>query len=203
MKASYDDSPATRADSDFAAATPEQTAALIRGRRTINRFMREAPPRDVVLRALELACWAPNHHLTQPWHFYVLGPDTQREIIRLNSEMVAAAQGESAATAKRKRWASMPGWLVVTCDLSDDPVRNREDYAACCCAVQNAMLYLHSAGIGVKWSTGAVTRAPRFYDAIWVDPDLETVVGLFWYGYPAETPDARREPAESRIVVLA
>ena len=25
---------------------------------------------------LELARWAPNHHLTEPWRFRVLGPET-------------------------------------------------------------------------------------------------------------------------------
>lgn len=202
MKATCNDTGTAAVDDDGAGVTPEQAARLIGGRRTVNRFKKQTPSRKSVIRALELACWAPNHHLTQPWHFYILGPETQREIIRLNGELVGAAQSEAAAAAKRKRWESMPGWLVVTCDVSDDPVRNREDYAACCCAVQNAMLYLHAAGIGVKWSTGAVTREPRFYEAIWVDPGLETVVGLFWYGYPDETPVARRNPLESCLVEL-
>ena len=70
----------------------------------------------------------------------------------------------------------MPGWLVVTCELSDDALRRREDYAACCCGVQNFMLYLWRHGIGVKWTSGPVIRDPVFYDLIWVDPACEEVV---------------------------
>lgn len=56
------------------------------------------------------------------------------------------------------------GWLVVTCvkqsedaddSMSKDPMSlAREDYAACCCAVQNLCLSLHSQGLGTKWTTG-------------------------------------------------
>ena len=84
--------------------------------------------------------------------------------------------------------------MVVTCAGSDDPLREREDYAACCCAMQNFCLFLWGHGIGVKWSTGAVTREPRFYEILQADPDAESVVGLFWYGYPAEIPDIDRRP---------
>ena len=35
---------------------------------------------------------------------------------------------------------------------------------------------------------------PRFYDLVWIDPGAETVVGLVWYGYPAEVPNPARRP---------
>ena len=76
----------------------------------------------------------------------------------------------------------------------------REDYAATCCAIYGLTLQLWSQGIGTKWTTGEVTRDPRFYDAIWTDPEAETVVGLIWYGYAAEIPVTARKPV-SEIVV--
>ncbi len=46
----------------------------IRTRRTIKAFAPE-PVDPATLHALfELARWAPNHHLTEPWRFRVLGP---------------------------------------------------------------------------------------------------------------------------------
>jgi nitroreductase len=38
----------------------------------------------------------------------------------------------------------------------------REDFAACCCAVQNICLSLHAQGIGTKWTTGPVNFHPQF-----------------------------------------
>lgn len=62
-----------------------------------------------------------------------------------------------------ERWHAMNGWLAVTCVKSADPVREREDYAACCCAIQNLYLLLWQRGIGLKWNTGRLVREPRFY----------------------------------------
>ena len=177
-------------------------AELIRDRRTIHDFRPEPPPPELILRGLELARWAPNHRLTEPWRFYLLGPETAEAIARLNAEQVSRDQGAAAGQAKLDRWRAIPGWLVVTCERSDDPLRAQEDYAACCCAMQNFSLYLWSQGIGVKWTTGAVIREPAFYDLIWVDPALETVVGLFWYGYPADVPQTVRKPLDESLVRL-
>lgn len=149
-----------------------------------------------------MARWAPNHKLTEPWHFYLLGPETAQQIVELNAQLVAAEKGKSAGEKKRARWSKMPGWVVLTCDISDDELRQREDYAACCCAAHNMQLYLWSEGIGVKWTTGAVTRDPRFYDLIWVSPEIEKVVGMFWYGYPAHQPETRRKPVNRILVEL-
>ncbi len=184
------------------ALQPNTIAEIIRGRRSISRFRPEAPPRETVLEALELALWAPNHHLTEPWHFYLLGPDTKQAIVDLNTRLVQERQGEAAARAKRERWSAIPGWLLLTCDRSSEQQRFLEDYAACCAAAQNLALYLWSAGIGMKWTTGDVTRHPEFFEHTWMDPDSEAVVGLFWYGYPDESPDAQRQPLTSRLVEL-
>lgn len=180
----------------------EAAAELIRGRRTINAFAPEPPPRETILEALDLARWAPNHHLTEPWRFYLLGPDTAAAVARLNAELVTVKKGTEAGRAKLAEWQAKPGWLVVTCVNSDEPQRAREDYAACCCAVQNLMLYLWSTGIGSKWSTGAVIREPAFYDLIWVDPAVETAIGLLSYGYPAEIPRTPRKPLAELLIEL-
>ncbi|MGQ0657144.1 MAG: nitroreductase family protein [Chromatiales bacterium] len=181
---------------------PQAVATLLRGRRTIEDFKDVLPRRELILRALDAARWAPNHHVTEPWHFYLLGRATATAIAELNAAMIAARGDIEAAEQARKRWLAIPGWLVLTCENSEDPRRAREDFAACCCAAQNMMLYLWSEGIGVKWTTGKVTRDPRFYDLIWVDPAQETVVGLYRYGYPAEIPQVARKPVEAFLVDL-
>lgn len=177
-------------------------AETIRGRRTINFFKPEAPPREILLEGIDLARWAPNHHLTEPWRFYLLSDRIKEQIVDLNSRLVTESKGEEAGRAKRERWSRIPGWLVVTCTRSSDEQKQREDYAACCCAVQNLSLYLWSRGVGMKWTTGEVTRTDEFYDLIWVDPAVERVVGLFWYGYPDEVPVSVRKSVAEIVVDL-
>ena len=170
-------------------------ASLISARRTIHHFKPEpVPDQDFIKHAIETACWAPNHHLTEPWHFYLLGQETITSICELNKQILMATKGVEAAESKYKRWMNIPGWVIVTCQTSSDEIRAREDYAACCCAIQNFMLCLAEKGVGSKWSTGLVTREQRFYDVAWINPELEQVVGLVWYGYAEETPQAVRKP---------
>jgi nitroreductase len=167
---------------------------VIRSRRTVNAFHPELPPRGIVTRALEAACWAPNHKKTEPWRFHWLGPETATRIVELNARIVAENKGHDAAEAKRRQWSAVPGWLLVTCVKSDDAVRHEEDYAACCCAVQNLMLALWSAGVATKWSTGGVTRHPDFFALLDLNPDQHRVVALLWYGYPQAVPEQQRGP---------
>ena len=175
-------------------------ASLLRSRRTIHLFEPEAPPDALIREAIDLARWAPNHRLTEPWRFYLLRPETADAVARLNADIVTAARGTAAGLKKLERWQAVPGWLVVTCQRSDDPIRQHEDLLACACAVQNFQLYLWSAGVGVKWTTGKVTRDPRFFDLLGIDPAAEQLVGLFWYGYPAEIPETQRRPVEDIYV---
>ena len=177
---------------------------VIRNRRTVHNFIPDRmPPRQDLERALQHAVCAPNHYATEPWHFYLLGPSTVEQICILNSEMMRAARGDKAAEIKLRRWREIPGWLLMTCTRSDETVKFMEDYAACSCAAQNLMLSLWDAGIGVKWSTGDVTREPEFYRITGVDPQRESVVGIFWYGYPQEVPDTPRKEITGKLTELA
>lgn len=182
--------------SDVDAHSFEGVARVLRERRTVHDFTEASPPPDVIRQAVDLARWAPNHHRTEPWHFYLLDRAMGLRIADLNAEIVRQAKGEKVAAIKRRRWAEMPGWMVVSCTAGDDEIRRREDYAACCCAVHNMAVYLWEQGIGMKWTTGKVTRDRRLFDLVGMDYDKVYVVGLFWFGYPASIPTQHRRPVE-------
>jgi nitroreductase len=168
-------------------------AEVIRGRRTIELFLQTEAPQSLVNDAIEAATWAPNHHVTEPWHFYVLGGTSKERCLDLCREIVTAKVGEKAGDFKRQSWSEKPGWLVVTCQRSSDELLQKEDYAACCAAVQNLILYLWKAGVGSKWTTGDITRDARFFDIVGIDKSEVFVVGLIWYGYPKLTPTQSRK----------
>ena len=168
-------------------------AEVLRGRRTIELFLQTEVPRSLVNEAIEAATWAPNHHVTEPWHFYVLGDASKERCLDLCREIVTAKAGEKAGDFKRQSWSEKPGWLLVTCQRSDDELLQKEDYAACCAAVQNLTLYLWKAGVGSKWTTGDITRDSRFFDIVGIDEAEVFVVGLIWYGYPKLTPTQSRK----------
>ena len=168
-------------------------AERIRSRRTTKLFLRQKVSKQLVLDAIELARWAPNHHLTEPWHFYMLGDKTIAASIGLLRTIVAETKSAELADFKAKAANAIPGWLVVTCKKSEDELLQQEDYASCCCAIQNLTLYLSEAGIASKWTTGLITRDQRFFDLLEINADNEFMVGLIWYGYPKVLPTQSRK----------
>jgi len=174
-------------------------AERIRSRRTTNQFLKQPVSRQLVLDAIELARWAPNHHLTEPWHFYLLGETMQAASVELIRTIVTEKKNADIGAHKAQSAASVPGWLLVTCSKSGDDLVQREDYASCCCAVQNLTLYLSEAGVASKWTTGPITRDQRFFDLLGIDSDEELVVGLIWYGYPKILPTQSRKDVSEII----
>src|SRR5215217_4088995 len=92
---------------------------LIRSRRTHKAYAPAPVGRDTLDELFELARWAPNHNLTNPWRFRVLGPEALTAL--------KAAAGPEAA-AKLDRAPTLVAASVVRSD--DDPVADEEDFAA-------------------------------------------------------------------------
>jgi nitroreductase len=177
-------------------------AERMRSRRTTNQFLRQKVSRQLVLDAIELARWAPNHHLTEPWHFYLLGDEMIAASARLIGAIVSEKKNAELGEFKAKSAAVIPGWLLLTCKKSDDELQQQEDYASCCCAAQNLTLYLSEAGVAAKWTSGLVTRDQRFFDLLNIDSDKEFIVGLFWFGYPRILPEQSRKDVASIVTEL-
>jgi nitroreductase len=171
-------------------------AERIRARRTTKMFLQRPVSNEIVRDAIEVARWAPNHHLTEPWHFYVFGHGTIAKCIELVRTIAAETKSEEIAEFKAQSAAAIPGWLLVTCRKSDDELLQREDYASCCCAIQNLMLYLSEADVASKWTTGLITRDQRFFDVLGIDSNQEFVVGLIWYGYAKTLPTQSRKAVD-------
>jgi nitroreductase len=177
-------------------------AERIRGRRTIKLFLQTPVDRQIILDGIEVARWAPNHHLTEPWHFYLLGEKAMKANVELIRQITTENNDSSKGDFKAKAAEEIPGWLVLTCKKSADEVLQREDYASCCCAMQNLMLYLSEAGVGSKWATSVLAEDKRFYDLLGIDQGQELIVGILRYGYSKITPTQSRKEAGDIITEL-
>ena len=123
---------------------------VIRGRRTINLYLEMPVPDELIREAIDIASWAPNHHMTEPWRYYLMGKETVSRTLELLHDIVTQKKDAKMADFKVKSWSEKPGWLVMTCRRSGNELLQQEDYAACSAAAQNLMLYLWQAGIGTK-----------------------------------------------------
>ena len=123
---------------------------LIRGRRTHKAYAPEPVDRATLEELFELARWAPNHNLTNPWRFRVLGPQAL-------AALKEAAGPEAAAKLDRAPT------LIAASVLSspEDPVTDEEDFAAAAVATFIVLLGAHARGLGGYWRTPAVLRSPE------------------------------------------
>ena len=177
------------------------THDAIVARRTAHHYRDEPLPPGALERALHAANHAPCHKHTFPWRFTVIGPEARGFLANLAVEIKAADRALSPEDAERvRRKILAPPELVVASQLQHpDPFRSREDYAACCCAIQNFCLSLCGDGIASKWSTGGITRHPGTYQALGINPTGEEIIGFLWAGYAEKLPEVSRPPVESVV----
>jgi nitroreductase len=172
----------------------------IRARRSVKEFTPRAVTREEVEALLELATLGPNHRMTQPWRFYVLGPRARgaygealgaRKAKRVEDAAAAAAVRDKVA----KRHEALPALVAVALVQDDDPEIREEDYAAVFMGMENLALAAVSAGLGTHIKTGAVMDDPAARAAVGV-ADGERIVALIEIGEPATTPTPKpRTPA--------
>ena len=163
----------------------------IRTRRTHKAYRPEPLERAALDELLELARWAPNHNLTNPWRFRVVGPEA---LVRLKE---AAAEAEAAEKLDRA-----PTLVVASVVESGDPVQTEEDVCATATAVYIVLLAAHARGLGGYWRTPAVLRTPEGRAAVGVG-DGERVLGLIHLGTPRQEREApARAPARDYVTYL-
>ena len=159
-------------------------ADFIRSRRTHKAYDGRPVDRETLDELFDLARWAPNHNLTNPWRFRVLGPAAL--------ERLKAASGpESAPKLDRA-----PTLVVASALQTGDPVADEEDFAAAAAAVYIVLLAAHHRGLGGYWRTPAILRDPAGRAACGVGED-ERVLGLLHLGTAlGEKPVPERAPVD-------
>lgn len=187
----------------------QAVAEAIRQRRTIKQFLPQPVPRAVLAELIELAVWAPNHRMTEPWRFYVLDDAARDQLGAIAAEITVTkimGSGGELDVATRKgdeagaTWRAVPTLLYVTMVRGANPEIDEENYGAVCCAIQNLTLAAHVAGIGTSWSSGAVAAAPALHALVGAGEN-EKMVGLMRVGYldPALTPPKSRRTSGSSL----
>jgi nitroreductase len=162
----------------------------IRTRRTHKVFGSDPIERELLDELLELARWAPNHNLTNPWRFRVLGPDA---LDRLKE----AAGPESAAKLDRA-----PTLVSVSVVQGDDPLQNEEDVCAAACAAYIVLLAAHGRGLAGYWRTPGVLRTDAGREAVGMAAD-EHFLGLIHLGPVRQEKEApERAPGTDYVTYL-
>jgi nitroreductase len=158
----------------------------IRSRRTHKVYGPEPVPAATILQLVDLARWAPNHRLTEPWRFRVVGPKSLAKLI--------AAGSDSEAEKLRRA----PTLVVASAKVTGDPYRDREDVLATACAVYIILLAAHARGIASYWRTPALLETPEGRAAVGL-PAGEEFVSLIYLGTPLKDPPVKERRGAAEI----
>jgi nitroreductase len=178
----------------------------IRSRRTIKAFEPRPVERETLDALLELARWAPNHHLTNPWRFRVVGPRALERLKQAAADLACAetdtADRDDVARAAAAKLDRAPTLVVCSVVRSDDPIEHEEDRHAAAVAAYIVLLAAHGRGLAGYWRTPAVLRTRPGQEAVGL-PAEEEFIGLLHLGrarQAAEPPE--REPSARYVTFL-
>jgi nitroreductase len=176
------------------------TSDAIKARRSVKRFTDRAISREEIESLLSAATLAPNHKLTLPWRFFVLGPEARyayglalgaRKAKKIEDPAAGAKLRETVGVEHR----ALPGMLAIAVMNSDSPETREEDYAAAMMAIQNISLTAVALGLGTHIKTGAIMSDPAARAAVGVADD-QRIIAIVNVGVPSEdAPPKQREAA--------
>jgi nitroreductase len=180
----------------------------IRSRRTVKAFEPEPVDREMLEELLELARWAPNHNLTNPWRFRVLGRESLERLKKVAASLAAAdappgADAEKVGEAAAAKLDRAPTLVVCSAAQSGDPVQDEEDRYAAACAAYVVLLAAHARGLAGYWRTPGVLRSDKGRRAVGLAED-EVFIGLLHLGRARQEAEAPpRESPDSYVEFLA
>jgi nitroreductase len=173
---------------------------VIRARRSIGLMQPQSPPKEKIERLLEAATYAPNHHVVEPWRFFVLVGQAREELGDLMADLLREKLPETtsdkalASLAKERHKPLRAPVLIVVASVepSQPKVVDIENVAAVAAAIQNMLLVAEEEGLAAIWRTGGPAYAHRVKALFGLKPH-EHIVGIVYVGYPA-IPRPERTP---------
>ncbi|BAU29348.1 nitroreductase [Aneurinibacillus soli] len=178
---------------------------LIKTRRTIGKVVDELVPREHIIQILEAGHWAPSHHNTQPWKFFVMTGEGRNRLgeayARISIEEKGAEGAEAAELREKgtKKAHRAPLVIAVACVPTEgEHVMRREEVAATTACVQNMLLAAHALGYGAIWRTGAPCYDVRMKEAFGLG-DHDEMVALLYIGRPQVERTSVRMRLETKI----
>ncbi|MEL6773470.1 MAG: 5,6-dimethylbenzimidazole synthase [Pseudomonadota bacterium] len=201
----------------FTPSFREELARLMRGRRDVRRFRRDAVDPAVLARCLEALRLAPSVGLSEPWRLVSVTSEAARGAAlanaeAANAEALAGYHGEQAALYARLKLHGIeeaPVQIAVFCDdatakgagLGARTMPEMRRYSAVA-AIQNFWLAARAEGLGVGWVS--ILDPAQLAADLAVDPDW-ALVGYLCIGWPtaeSETPELERAGWEARNQTL-
>jgi nitroreductase len=180
----------------------------ITNRRSIAAFKPDPVPEDLIPRLLDAAVWVPNHRMTEPWQFFVLGEKHKRKFAEIRTDFRKrslpnpdALEVQPALQKMVDDTVNTPAIIIVTSRGHTDPELQEENYWATFGAVYAFMLAAWAEGLGTYFRTGPFREYTPLRQMLNLADD-QRIIGVVYAGYPAVVPQKQRTPAAAKTVWL-
>jgi coenzyme F420-0:L-glutamate ligase / coenzyme F420-1:gamma-L-glutamate ligase len=194
---------------------------VIRGRRSVRRYLAQPVPVELVEKLLQAAHWAPSAHNRQPWRFVLLNdPALRRQLAEAMAASWQAdllADGADAGEVSRRAAISIERittapLAILPCldgdslDSYPDPQRQQREWQmgvqSVALACQNLLLAAHQHGLAACWMCAPIF-CPALVQTILDLPASLEPQALLTIGYPPDDAPRNKEraPLATRVLV--
>ena len=189
---------------------------------SVKKFSDREVPKELIEKCLDLAVWAPNHRLTEPWRFRVVtdrGRDALADVVcsqmksapaisedkglfREPLRVTATVKASIAAEGVRQKIMSAPVLIVIYSLRTHDETITKENFAATAAAVQNLLLGAHHLGLAAIWRTADYFTGDQVHAFLQIPREMD-FVGAVYIGFSDQREVTRkRTPAAQWTVWL-
>jgi nitroreductase len=178
---------------------------VVKKRRAIRKYKPEAVPRDVILRILDAACWAPSGMNLQQWEFIVvsggkkeqLGEPYAKAMEKIGQDWTEEQRKMALASARKFNWA--PHVIVALAPKTDDAFVQKMHVESVSAAIENLLLAACAEGLGTCWAMGPLLEEEAIRSILGISSDKE-IVALTPLGYPdMEATAPARKDLDSKV----
>jgi nitroreductase len=166
-------------------------------RQSISKVSQDPIPRELIVKILDAAATAPNHHRIRPWRFVVLTGNARLRLGDLMAQTLIQRNADATPEQieiERKKPLRAPVLIAVGVDKPTQPKSiDIENICACAAAVQNLLLAAHDCGLGAFWRTGSAVEDAGIKTFLGFEMD-QHVIAIVYLGYPENEPANPERP---------
>ncbi|MBN2268143.1 MAG: nitroreductase [Acholeplasmataceae bacterium] len=170
---------------------------IIKNRVSVKKYLDEKVDISLLTELLDVAVYAPNHKMREPWRFILIDQERKNELKQnwINQSGTIDPQDEK----KFDNVFSAPMVIAFIMKLNQNYNDEIEDLQAVAALIQNFMLLAYEQGLGTAIKTPGFIELDGFKEALGIQTD-EIIADLVMVGKPEIVPNPKpRIPAKEKI----
>lgn len=171
-------------------------------RRSSNQFTDEKISSEEIISLLNVAVYAPNHKMREPWRFILLFDEGKETFLKRYTHALSEAENETQKKTLEKVFQAP---MIVAFIMPHQPdMRDEiEDLQANAALIQNFLLLLEEADYTGFWKTPSYIESDTFKDILGLTTQ-EMIVALVMVGKPKDKLNFRpRKDASSKTTIYS